>query len=1502
MRKLKLLIAACALLLGAGQTWADVSWTDKTSVITNPSFETDNAISDLTSCGWATDRVTGWTISPASASNAQIGVGNSSSTIQGIGASFSPSAGEKYFYTRNNWNANTNFSISQTISSNLPAGLYKLTCKAATYSSNAAFNTLTLGLKEGTGSAVTHDGIILNVWNTWGVIIYKRADETNLTIEVNFKPGYDGGGKHYALLMDDFHLEFISETDAFTASSSNPIDFSDIINNAGIYNHSTKGTCPRGWTASKHTTGNGNYTEGEYGDTRFEGWSGGNLDIDYNQTITNLPAGIYSVTANAHERAEVGRTYVYASTEGQDDATGLVNSAEDLDITTSGLIVSNGTMKIGIRSTANDWVTADDFRISFLGFDVDAVKADYETAYFNATTARDAADNANIVGTERTTFEGVINTYTTDATQSYSWYVGAKEALENATTAFIAVRDSYDALAHEITKATALGVDPATISTYTAGSSTTAAIALTNTQNLKVAEYECVVTNFPQDFTSTYLATPTTNNFGSTTGQHWSGDGLRSYFDSWNGSAADKELTYTITLPVGRYVIMAAGRGQDNSPSTLYISDGTNNEYFSMKGDVGLGINKKGEASFNPDDSEGFANGNNGRGWEWRYLLFDLTETTEVTISLKGHIGNSWIGACDFALLTTADNAAINKAAYEIALSSAQAAIADAAYSNVTGQERTDLEEEIGKDEPTTAQGYDDATAALTALTSAFTAAKVVYDAYAEIRSVAVALSVTPGDTPANAAAAPAATHALNVAVYNATTAYYDVTEKYNPSWSDMTTSSGQHWSGDANIAYADNWSSGTNTTERTATVTLPAGQYILMSAGRGSSNTVTTMSANGTTVTFASNGDMGIGINKLGAASFDAEDAAGFSNKDGQAENTGTGWEWRYIPVALTAETDITVTQKLTRLSGSAWGSFSDFRILCDDVTYAPIVSNEFTAALTAAQAAPNEVSTLLTNIAKMENPSAADIKYQTVVTGSEAVAIAGAIQAASSVDATNITAVQAATAALTEATEAYNAAKPAYERAAMVMGIAKAAYQLSGVGEQTQNIIIGALQPMFYNIVNGNMVPNTSTTAAAIEAEANNQITFLMQQALTYQTHILGFEDGQYAPYNNAEGLELAVTATTMGAAPATVTNEQFYAQAVAMFNYSWTANEGDVDAIYNGMFSSDVEGDWGLTGWTRTNSWGQQQTGISGDFATAYYNQPGSLQYGNQGVYTMPLAAEQLYKLTFSYRSHDANNPNAGVTVSLLKGEEGSSVDFPANGSTTTWKTVTAYFKTGAAGKYVLTLANRGNTWMTNVSLVKASASVTATVTAAGMATLCSECPLDFTDKDVKAYTASLTGEEGNKTVLLTRVYKVPAGTGLVLKGAAADYEIPVIPTTEADAIEDNLMVGTLVETEVAASTEGSYNYMLANTNGVGFYNVAEATTSAAGKAYLHTTEPLRKENNGSRIALIFSDGEATGIATIGQAGNAENEKIYNLGGQRISKPSKGLYIVNGKKVIK
>jgi hypothetical protein len=59
-------------------------------------------------------------------------------------------------------------------------------------------------------------------------------------------------------------------------------------------------------------------------------------------------------------------------------------------------------------------------------------------------------------------------------------------------------------------------------------------------------------------------------------------------------------------------------------------------------------------------------------------------------------------------------------------------------------------------------------------------------------------------------------------------------------------------------------------------------------------------------------------------------------------------------------------------------------------------------------------------------------------------------------------------------------------------------------------------------------------------------------------------------------------------------------------------------------------------------------------------------------------------------------------------------------------------------------------------------------------------------------------------------------------------------------------------------------------------------------------------LDKETDfGSRVIVNFIDDDATAIKGIKTDGE---EEIYTLSGQRVNKAGKGVYIVNGKKVIK
>lgn len=210
---------------------------------------------------------------------------------------------------------------------------------------------------------------------------------------------------------------------------------------------------------------------------------------------------------------------------------------------------------------------------------------------------------------------------------------------------------------------------------------------------------------------------------------------------------------------------------------------------------------------------------------------------------------------------------------------------------------------------------------------------------------------------------------------------------------------------------------------------------------------------------------------------------------------------------------------------------------------------------------------------------------------------------------------------------------------------------------------------------------------------------------------------------------------------------------------------------------------------------------------------------------------------------------------------------------------------------ASEYKITVyAQQENHYNIKVEIVK----MPATVSSLGYSTF--SCPYALDLSDVTAYKASVNNE---KKVVLSKVTgNVPAGTGLILAGESKN--IPVVETSAATALEGNLLVASLTDTEVAASTAGTYHYFLAGSDAesLGFYNLAVAATSSAGKAYLETSTELAAETVSARVSWIFQD-DATAINAVENAQNAET--VYDLQG-RVAKTAKaGLYIKNGKKFI-
>lgn len=144
-------------------------------------------------------------------------------------------------------------------------------------------------------------------------------------------------------------------------------------------------------------------------------------------------------------------------------------------------------------------------------------------------------------------------------------------------------------------------------------------------------------------------------------------------------------------------------------------------------------------------------------------------------------------------------------------------------------------------------------------------------------------------------------------------------------------------------------------------------------------------------------------------------------------------------------------------------------------------------------------------------------------------------------------------------------------------------------------------------------------------------------------------------------------------------------------------------------------------------------------------------------------------------------------------------------------------------------------------------------------------------------------------------------IPAGTGVVLKGAQGDYTF-AITTESGTASEENMLRGS---DEAAETTGGAKYYMLslAKTGGnetVGFYYGAEngaAFTNKAHRAYLAVPEGTEAKATG----YPFND-DVTGINDITRE-QVTDGVWYTIDGKRLNgEPTvKGIYVVNGKKVV-
>lgn len=186
---------------------------------------------------------------------------------------------------------------------------------------------------------------------------------------------------------------------------------------------------------------------------------------------------------------------------------------------------------------------------------------------------------------------------------------------------------------------------------------------------------------------------------------------------------------------------------------------------------------------------------------------------------------------------------------------------------------------------------------------------------------------------------------------------------------------------------------------------------------------------------------------------------------------------------------------------------------------------------------------------------------------------------------------------------------------------------------------------------------------------------------------------------------------------------------------------------------------------------------------------------------------------------------------------------------------------------------------------------------TVSDIGYATFCSDQALDFTESGITAYYATADGDNVNFN---NEIANPAAETGLLLKAEPGTYAVAIV-NEGTDVSDTNLLNPCLEEKTVGETTGCEYGkvFILSVHEGQkGFYKSNNGSVLQAGKSYLYLENP-------SEAHLIngFSfDGELTGIAEVADDNKIDgNTTIYNMSGQRLSVPVKGLNIINGKKIF-
>lgn len=408
-------------------------------------------------------------------------------------------------------------------------------------------------------------------------------------------------------------------------------------------------------------------------------------------------------------------------------------------------------------------------------------------------------------------------------------------------------------------------------------------------------------------------------------------------------------------------------------------------------------------------------------------------------------------------------------------------------------------------------------------------------------------------------------------------------------------------------------------------------------------------------------------------------------------------------------------------------------------------------------------------------------------------------------------------------------------------------------------------------YPYINANNVTlEFDATSGEIPYTIDNPTSATLSAAVTEGNWIsnIGYANGKVtfsASQNTGESRTATITLSYTGATDKIVTVTQKEV-GYATLPFSFDGGKGEIDQTF------------GLT-----------QSGLGSNYTSSP-----KLKFDNSDDCLILRTNAAIGTLAFDIKG---NNYSKGSTSTFKVQTSVNGVDYTDLATyTELGDTETKMFNLSSNVRYVKWIyVEKGATDGGNVAVGNITTeTVNATITDADYATFVSTRNVSFAGTGVSAFAAKVNGN----SVKLTELKKVPANTPVIIYkdvNAETTVVLPVSATAPAVSEENNDL--RVSDGNVKNSVQFVIFALANKDKGIGFYKLGNDVTVPEGKCYISVATDNQQAPSAREFLSLGDD--ATGIKTV--EGVTEHGVVYDLQGRRVAKPSRGLYIENGKKIM-